>query len=106
MSFFISPLAGVAHAEATVKAAIGAEQHIDDGIGFLRGFDGILDFQLAAFVLAVGEQDHRLPPHFFGQHVVRGKINRVVEHCAGGVVNWDRAAAEAGYSAAARRLRY
>ena len=93
---------GVGHANAKITATIGAEQDIDDGIGFLGGLDGIFDFELAAFVLAVGEQNHGLAPYFLGQHFIRRKINRVVQHGAGGIVNGYGAATKAGYSAAAR----
>ena len=42
-----------------------------------------LNFELAAFIFAVGEQDHRLPSNFFRQHVVGGEIDGIVEHGAG-----------------------
>src|SRR5580658_10993444 len=68
-------LAGVPQPVSTVEAAIGTEQHVDDGIGLLGGFDGVLDFELAAFVLTVGEQDHSFAANFLRQHVMRGEIN-------------------------------
>ena len=89
--------AGVAAAEPAIKSAIGAQQHVDDGVRFLRRFNRVPDLQLAAFVLAVGQQNHCLAPHFFRQHVVGGQINGVVEHGAGLGRSGYRTAAGAGY---------
>src|ERR1700683_4393643 len=61
-----------------IKATVGAEQDVGDSIGFQSGFDGIFNFELAAFILAVGEKNHCLPANFFRQHVVGGGINGVV----------------------------
>src|SRR5712671_5198336 len=69
-------------AAEAVEAAVGDEQHVADGIGLLRGFDGVLDLQTAALVFSVGEQDHRLAADFVAEFVVRGKIDGVIQRGA------------------------
>jgi len=69
-------------AHAAVEAAVGDEQHVADGVGFLGGFDGIFDFEAATFVFSVGEQDHRLASDFVAEFVVRREIDGVIERGA------------------------
>ena len=73
------PLIGAA---AAVETAVGDEQDVADGVGFLGGFDGISDLETAAFVFSIGEQDHRLAPDFVAEFVVRGEIDGVIERGA------------------------
>src|ERR1700723_3384348 len=96
--FFLSPSAAVPHASGAVESAVSAEQHIDNGIRFLRGFNGPLDGELAALIFAIGEQDHRFAPSLFGQHVVPGKIDRIVEQRAARVAGRDGSASDPGRS--------
>src|SRR5580700_6872867 len=90
--------AAVTHAGRTVESAVGAEQHVDNGIRFLGGFNGPLDGELAALIFAIGEQDHRFAPSLFGQHVVPGKIDRIVEQRAARVAGRDGSASDPGRS--------
>ena len=69
----------------TVKAAIGDQQHVADGIGLLRGFDRIIDLELAALIFSVGEQDHGFASDFLGELIVGGEIDRVVEYRSLGI---------------------
>ena len=39
--------------EAAVKSPVSAKQDVDDGVGFLRRLNGILDFESTAFILPV-----------------------------------------------------
>ncbi len=63
-------VAGVAHAEAAVKAAIGDEDDVDDGVGLLGGFGGGLEGFLGALVAAVGEHDEDLAAGFLAEFLV------------------------------------
>ena len=63
-----------------VKAAIGDQQHIADGIRLLCRLDRVVDLELTALVFSVGEQDHGLASYFFRELIVGGQIDRVVEH--------------------------
>src|SRR5258708_21892014 len=47
----------VAEAEVAEAAAVGDEDDVDDGVGFLGGFDGGLEGLLRTLVAAVGEGD-------------------------------------------------
>src|ERR1700733_6218470 len=67
-----------------VEAAIGDQQNVHDGIGFLRGFDRALQFLRAALIFAIGEKDDGLTPSLLLQLVMRGQINRVIEESAFG----------------------
>src|SRR5581483_11651861 len=58
--------AGVA--KSAIESAIGAQEDVDDGVGFLRGFDGVLKLQTTAFILSVGQDDHGFATDFFRQH--------------------------------------
>src|SRR5271165_5428045 len=77
---FFRQLLHVAEAKALVPAtAIGDEDDIAHGISLLRGLDGVADAQAAAFVLAVGEDDHGLATDFIFQLLVGGQVNRVIQ---------------------------
>ena len=66
----------------SVEAAVGDQQHVADGIRLLCGFNGFRDLELAALIFPVRQQDHGLAPNFFRQLVVRGQVDRIVEHGA------------------------
>src|SRR5208283_5829761 len=81
-------------------STVGAEQHVDDAVRLLGGFDGVLNLQLAALVFAVGEQDHGFASDLLRQFVVRGQVDRIVKQCAfGSADGGNGAAAQSGYSA-------
>src|SRR5271165_772489 len=69
-------------AESAVEAPVSNEDDVADRVSLLRGFDGVLDFQAASLVFAVGEDDHRLAPDFVLQLLVRAEINCVVKQRA------------------------
>ena len=71
-------------AAEAVETAVGDEQHVADGVGFLGGFDGVLYLESAAFVFSVGKQDHRLAADFVAEFVVRGEIDGIIERGAAG----------------------
>ena len=93
----MSRVAGVAHAEAAVEAAVGDEDDVDDGVGLLGGFGGGLEGLLRALVAAVGEQDEDLAAGLLAELVVGGEVDGVEEEGAAGVaVAGDGAGAGAG----------
>src|SRR5216684_840490 len=67
-------VAGVAHAEAAIEAAVGDEDDVDDGVGFLGGLGGGLEGFLRALVAAVGEQDEDLAAGLLAELVVGGEV--------------------------------
>ena len=69
-------------AEAAVESAIGNQDHVADGVGLLRGFDGVLDPQAAALVFAVGKDDHCLASDFILQLLVSAEIDGVIQQRA------------------------
>jgi len=86
-----------AEASAAVEAAVGEEDDVDDGVGFLSGFGGGLEGLLRALVAAVGEQDENLAAGLLAELVVGGEVDGVEEQCAaGGAVTGDRAGSGAG----------
>src|ERR1019366_6588521 len=80
--FFHVALAVVAHPGRKIPAPVGTQQYVDDRIRLLRRFNRVLNFQPAAFILTIGEQNHRLPPYLFRQHVMRGQVHSVIKHRA------------------------
>src|SRR6201989_3313563 len=90
-------VAVVAHAEAAVKAAVGDEDDVDDGVGLLGGFGGGFEVFLRALVAAVGEHDEDLAAGLLAELVVGGEVAGVVEEgAAGGSVAGDGTGAGAG----------
>jgi len=91
-------------ADPAIETAIGDEEDIDDGVGFLGSFNCVLVTELAAVVFAVGQDDHGLAANLVGELVVGGQVDRVVEQRAAGIAgrNWaatqarERAASAAG----------
>ena len=65
-----------------VKAAIGNQQNINDGVGLLRGFDGALKLLHAALVFAIGKNDDGLAAGLLLQLLMRGTVDSVVEQRA------------------------
>src|ERR1019366_9486394 len=57
--FFHVALAVVAHPGRKIPAPVGTQQYVDDRIRLLRRFNRVLNFQPAAFILTIGEQNHR-----------------------------------------------
>src|SRR5208282_2043465 len=91
--FFHRGIAAIAH--AAIETAVRDEQHVADGIGLLRRFDGIFDLEAAAFIFSIGEQDHRLASNFVAEFVMGSEIHGIIK----------RSAALAGRGARNRPLR-
>jgi len=83
---------GITH----VIGAVGDEDHIDDGVGFLCGFGGGLEGFLRALVAAVGEKDDDLASSFDTKLVMRGEVDGVEEQRTAGIACRKWAAADAG----------
>ena len=90
-------VAGVAHAEAAIEAAVGDEDDVDYGVGLLSGFGGGLEIFLRALIAAVGEENENLAAGLLTELVVCGQIDGVVkEGAAGAAVAGDGARAGTG----------
>src|SRR5262249_39723523 len=87
-----------------VEATIRYQQHVTDRVRFLRGLDRILDSQLAPLVLAVREQDHRLPPDLVRKLVVRREVYRIVEQRPPRVAGRNRTSTNAWRPSAETRI--
>src|ERR1700674_1117767 len=61
-------------------ATIGGNQkNMDNSIGSLRGFDGVLQLQFASRIFRVGQDNDGFSARFIGQLVVGGEVNGVVK---------------------------
>ncbi len=71
---FFGQLFHVAKTKTLVpSAAIGDQNDVAHGVGLLRGLDSIADSQPAAFVLAIGKDDHGLATDFVLQLLVAAR---------------------------------
>ena len=68
---------------AAAVVRIGDEQNVHHRIGALCGLDGVLQFQRAAFVLRVGQDDQGLAPGFVREPVMTRGVNGVVKDGSG-----------------------
>src|ERR1035441_4933090 len=59
-----SRISAVAETEVSIKACVGDQDHVNNGIGLLSGGNRIVNLDSAAFVLAVRQDDHRLAARF------------------------------------------
>ena len=73
------------HAQAGVKAAVGDEDDVDDGVGLLGSLGSSLQGFLRALFATVGEHDEDLATSFLAEFVMGSKVDGVVEKCAFGV---------------------
>ena len=99
-------------ATVAVPTAIAAaflvreENAVNQGIGALSGFDGLVQRFLAATVNTVGEDDERFAAWLFLHEFVGSEIDGVIEECAASVaMGAAPAGPAAGVSSAGRSLR-
>ena len=72
-------VAGVAEAHAGIEAAVGDQDHVDNGVGLLRGLGGGFECLFRALLAAVGQHDDDFAAGFGAQLVVRGEIDGVIK---------------------------
>src|SRR5260370_34235219 len=70
-----------------IKRAIDIVEAVYYGIGPLRCLDGLLDAVRAALILAVGNQNERLPAHLSLELIGRRKHNGIVQDRPLGLVD-------------------
>src|SRR6516164_4569090 len=81
-------LAGAApEAERAVGAGVVVIDTVDNGVGLLRRFDGLVACQPAPLIDAVGDENDNLAAYFAAKLLRAGQINRVIEHRATGLAD-------------------